>query len=250
MDKYGKMTRKEACYYLGIREDSSEEQIKRAYRYKAKLYHPDVNPDADAKEYYIKVQKAYEYLLDNPYTRPSATVNTAKNAAGSDAARTAGQAGARMNMNKNMYMNNPFGAGMGNPAYTTAQAAPRPAKVYSSSAVAKASYQKQKDKEKERIKIQKWDEEYKNNKKYRQNAQLYGKEYADKTTGTPKSEEDRILEKIRAIWLAETIKRQIAEDREHKEAIQRRKLYQAFMQQEMQDKDNVRKMSKPAKDAD
>ncbi len=37
MDKYGNMTRKEACYYLRIGENASEEQVKRAYRYKAKL---------------------------------------------------------------------------------------------------------------------------------------------------------------------------------------------------------------------
>ena len=60
------MTRKEACYFLGIREDADEEQIKKAYRYKAKLYHPDANPNTDTKEYYIKVQKAYEYLMSNP----------------------------------------------------------------------------------------------------------------------------------------------------------------------------------------
>ncbi len=61
------MTRKEACYFLGIRENASDEQIKRAYRYKAKLYHPDANPSGDTKEYYIRLQKAYEYLLNNPY---------------------------------------------------------------------------------------------------------------------------------------------------------------------------------------
>ena len=58
------MTRKEACYILGIKEDASDEQIKKAYRYKAKLYHPDVNPDSDTREYYIRIQSAYEYLLN------------------------------------------------------------------------------------------------------------------------------------------------------------------------------------------
>ena len=68
MNQKGKMTRREACYFLGIGENASEEQIKRAYRYKAKLYHPDANPDGDTKEYYIKVQDAYEYLINNPNT--------------------------------------------------------------------------------------------------------------------------------------------------------------------------------------
>ena len=56
-------------------------------------------------------------------------------------------------------------------------------------------------------------------------------------TGTSKSKEEEVLEKIRAIWLAETIKRQIELDKEHKEVLQRRKLYQAFMQQNMQEDD-------------
>lgn len=250
MDKYGNMTRKEACYFLGIREDASEEQIKRAYRYKAKLYHPDANPDADTREYYIKVQKAYEYLINNPY-KPDR--NAAK-ATAANAAKTEKQVNTGMNMAGNMYRNNPFGAPMGNMygMYGQQPASPvnaRPAKVYSSTAAARASYQKQKDKQKEREKIQKWDEEYKNNKRYQQQTQLYGKEYADRTTGAAKSEEDRILEKIRAIWLAETIKRQIALDKEHKETIQRRKLYQAFMQQGIQE-ENTKRTSKPAKDAD
>lgn len=191
------MTRKEACYFLGIREDSSEEQIKRAYRYKAKLYHPDVNPGENTKEYYIKVQNAYEYLMNNPYVPPS----NAKSA-------------------------------VGNPVYGVPPM-PRQVKVYSSTPATRASYQRQKDKEKERAKLQKWDEENKNNKKYSKRTQLYGQEYDDSITG--KSEEDRILEKIRAIWLAETIKRQITADRERKEASQRRKLYQAFMQRDMPD---------------
>ncbi len=66
MNQNSKMTRREACYFLGIGENASEEQIKRAYRYKAKLYHPDANPDSDTKEYYIKVQDAYEYLIQGP----------------------------------------------------------------------------------------------------------------------------------------------------------------------------------------
>lgn len=65
----------------------------------------------------------------------------------------------------------------------------------------------------------------------------HGKEYTDRMTGTSRSREDEILEKIRAIWLAETIRRQIELDKEHKEVLQRRKLYQAFMQQQVRDDD-------------
>lgn len=224
------MTRREACYFLGIHEDASEEQIKRAYRYKAKLYHPDANPNGDTKEYYIKVQRAYEYLVNNPNTVPQPGVPSS--AAASPA------------MNANFYHTSPYGSN--NPFaanYMGANAAARPfnarpARVYASTATAKASYKKQKEKEKEHEKIQKWDEEYKNNRKRQQQTQLYGKEYTDRMTGTSGSREEEILEKIRAIWLAETIKRQIELDKEHKEVLQRRKLYQAFMQQEMQDNGN------------
>lgn len=218
MDKFGKMTRREACYFLGIHEDASEEQIKRAYRYKAKLYHPDANPDMDTKEYYIRVQKAYECLMNQPDV-PEQTARSNK--------PPYGTMNAGMNNSGNMYTNwqytNPSGV--------------RPAKVYSSTAAAKASYKRQKEKEREHEKIQKWDEEYKSSKKRQQQTALYGKEYTDRMTGTSKSKEDEILEKIRAIWLAETIRRQIELDKEHKEVLQRRKLYQAFMQQKIQEDD-------------
>lgn len=220
------MTRREACYYLGIREDAAEEQIKRAYRYKAKLYHPDVNPDRNTQEYYIKVQEAYEYLMNNLNTTYGTPPPT-------------GYAGA--NPASAYYSNaNSFGA-------QTASA--RPARVYASTATAKASYKRQKEKEKERERIQKWDEEYKSSKRRQQQTQLYGQEYTDRMTGTSKSKEDEILEKIRAIWIAETIRRQIELDKEHKEVLQRRKLYQAFMQQQMDD-DSAKRISKSAKDTD
>lgn len=238
------MTRKEACYYLGIREDAAEEQIKRAYRYKAKLYHPDANPNRNTQEYYIKVQEAYEYLMSNQNDifPSNASANTA---AGQAMNRNNPFCGAAANtMYGNPFSTNFAGANPGNATNVNDSNAnyfgagtfnARPAKVYASTATAKANYKKQKEKEKEREKIQKWDEEYKSNKRRQQQTQLYGKEYTDKMTGTSKSKEDEILEKIRAIWLAETIKRQIELDKEHKEVLQRRKLYQAFMQQQMDD---------------
>ena len=59
--------------------------------------------------------------------------------------------------------------------------------------------------------------------------------YEHSTVKQLKSKEEEVLDKIRAIWLAETIKRQIALDQEKKEAEQKRKLYQAFMQQKLQE---------------
>lgn len=57
------------------------------------------------------------------------------------------------------------------------------------------------------------------------------------TFSKKKTVEEEALEKIRAIWLAETIHRQIAEDKEKKEAENRRKLYQAFMQQRINEEE-------------
>jgi hypothetical protein len=48
---------------LGIPSTSSIEEIKKAYRKKARLYHPDINPAPDAKELFIKVTEAYEFLI-------------------------------------------------------------------------------------------------------------------------------------------------------------------------------------------
>lgn len=204
------MTRKEACYFLGIREDASDEQIKRAYRYKAKLYHPDANPSGNTKEFYIKLQGAYEYLMRNPYV-PNNNQNTAASNAGV----------------------------MSNAAYFY-QMPPqpqRPAKIFATSTATRDSYKKQKEMANEHKKIEKWDKDYRDNKRREQQMQMYGKEYADRMNSTPKSKEEEILDKIRAIWIAENIKRQIAQDREQKEMLQRRKLYKAFMQQKMQDGD-------------
>jgi hypothetical protein len=54
-------------YYkiLGINADSSVEEIKKAYRKKARLYHPDINTAPDAKDRFICATEAYEFLLAN-----------------------------------------------------------------------------------------------------------------------------------------------------------------------------------------
>ena len=53
-------------YYhiLGVPPNASLEQIKKAYRNKAKLCHPDINNAGDAHEQFILVNEAYEYLLN------------------------------------------------------------------------------------------------------------------------------------------------------------------------------------------
>jgi hypothetical protein len=54
-------------YYeiLGIPQNSSTDEIKKAYRKMARIYHPDINPAPDAKDYFILITEAYEFLIAN-----------------------------------------------------------------------------------------------------------------------------------------------------------------------------------------
>lgn len=57
--------KKEYYDLLGIEKDSTEEEIKVAYRKLAKKYHPDLNKtDPQAKEKFIEVKEAYDTLID------------------------------------------------------------------------------------------------------------------------------------------------------------------------------------------
>jgi hypothetical protein len=54
-------------YYeiLGLPVNSSVDEIKKAYRKKARLYHPDINHDPDAKDLFINITEAYDFLITN-----------------------------------------------------------------------------------------------------------------------------------------------------------------------------------------
>ncbi|MFL5763648.1 MAG: DnaJ domain-containing protein [Bacteroidia bacterium] len=54
-------------YYkvLEISRDASTDEIRKAYRSKAKLVHPDVNNSPKANEIFLVVSEAYEVLLDD-----------------------------------------------------------------------------------------------------------------------------------------------------------------------------------------
>jgi hypothetical protein len=56
-----------ADYYrvLDLQRDCSIDDIKKAYRKKAREYHPDINHDQDAKDMFILVTEAYEFLVSN-----------------------------------------------------------------------------------------------------------------------------------------------------------------------------------------
>lgn len=57
-------------YYeiLGVPRDAGKEDIKRAYRRLARKYHPDVNKEPGAEEYFKEINRAYE-ILSEPETR-------------------------------------------------------------------------------------------------------------------------------------------------------------------------------------
>lgn len=59
------MTLSDYYQILGLPANSSVEEIKKAYRLKARMYHPDINPSPDAKDKFIMVTEAYEFLLAN-----------------------------------------------------------------------------------------------------------------------------------------------------------------------------------------
>ena len=54
-------------YYeiLGLPVNSSIDEIKKAYRKKARLFHPDINHAPDAVNQFIKLTEAYDFIIAN-----------------------------------------------------------------------------------------------------------------------------------------------------------------------------------------
>lgn len=54
-------------YYrvLDLERGCSVDELKKAYRKKARQYHPDINPSPEAKEMFILATEAYEFLVSN-----------------------------------------------------------------------------------------------------------------------------------------------------------------------------------------
>mmetsp|Transcript_36483 Transcript_36483/g.85734 ORF Transcript_36483/g.85734 Transcript_36483/m.85734 type:complete len:207 (+) Transcript_36483:65-685(+) len=54
---------------LGVDRNAEQKEIKTAYRKLASVYHPDVNPDPEAKEIFVQVSQAWETLGDEQKRR-------------------------------------------------------------------------------------------------------------------------------------------------------------------------------------
>lgn len=59
------MTLQEYYEVLGLSTNSSLVEIKKAYREKARQYHPDRNHSPEAQDFFIRATEAYEFLLSN-----------------------------------------------------------------------------------------------------------------------------------------------------------------------------------------
>ncbi|TCK92754.1 DnaJ-like protein [Natranaerovirga hydrolytica] len=57
------------CDVLGVSYEANKNEIKLAYRKKAKMYHPDMNSSQDTTEMFQKINDAYEFLTEDHIER-------------------------------------------------------------------------------------------------------------------------------------------------------------------------------------
>jgi curved DNA-binding protein len=60
---------------LGVSETATPEEIKNAFRSKAKEFHPDINKSSDAEEKFKEIQNAYQEIKDGPKSDPNPMFN-------------------------------------------------------------------------------------------------------------------------------------------------------------------------------
>jgi DnaJ-class molecular chaperone with C-terminal Zn finger domain len=58
-------TKRDYYEVLGVQRNASPDEIKKAFRRLARLYHPDVNKEPDAEARFKEINEAYEVLSDN-----------------------------------------------------------------------------------------------------------------------------------------------------------------------------------------
>ena len=71
------MTLTESLQILNLNQSASIEDIKKAFRVQAKLMHPDKNKSPNANEEFVKVNEAYEFLI-NWKTNPSSDESSSR----------------------------------------------------------------------------------------------------------------------------------------------------------------------------
>ncbi len=109
----------------------------------------------------------------------------------------------------------------------------RPVRIFETNAKTKAQHRQQQRFQEERKRALEREKEERV-KKFKEAQE------AKKKQEKPQTSEEEVLNKIRAIWLAETIKRQMEQDKKDKDAKVRKQVYQAFMQQKLNEEEELK----------